>query len=396
MEKRRTKILWLTVSVIVVCVLAAVAVTYTHLPDISAETTVPLVLEIRGQSRQYLLGSWQPEKATLEIGKRSIATADTQENYVQYFANIQGTGKLVWWSGDTNAITVAKMSGLKVWNSSVVTPITSYPPVSFTSTTVWWWSGHDATVTTARIEYETVNIPLPIRVARHLVISDSTGKTCTADFPHSPAPKSPFMTMLVAGGDLQNGFALFQWHDLQDSTQHEYLFLVRLQNGKAVTHEVARDSNYDPKNFSTWILGLAADPPDWTCAGTTLYLCPKVSYGKSNYIWTLDLNAAQPTVRLERTLTSLADSLPSTYPLAALGAVGRFSLTSSGPYLLLSDGNGDIWALQNDKVIGQLHTNAGTISVEAGTRSATCHVRNLNWVGVPDAANLGSFFLAGY
>jgi hypothetical protein len=396
MEKRRTKILWLTVSVIVVCILAAVAVTYTRLPDISAETTVPLVFEIHGQGRQYLLGAWQPEKATLEIGKRSIATADTQENYMQYFAHIPSTGKLVWWSGDTNATTVAKMSGLKAWNSSVVMPLTSYPPVSCTSTIVWWWSGHDAAVTTARIEWETISLPLSFRVARHVVISDSTGKTCTADFPQNPAPKLSLITMLAAGGDLQNGFALFQWHDLQNSTQHEYLFLVRLQNGKSVTHEVAHDSNYDPKDFSTWILELAADPPDWTCAGTTLYLCPKVSYGKSNYIWTLDMNAAQPTVRLEQTLTSLADSLPSVYPLVALGAVGRFSLISSGPYLLLSNGGGDTWALQNDKVVGHLHRNAGTISAEAGTQSATYHVRNLNWMGVPDAMNLGSFFLTGY
>ena len=376
---------------VIICALV-VAVIYTRLPDISAETTVPLILEVRGRSRQYLLGAWQPEKATLEIGKRSIATADTQENYVQSFINIQGTGKLVWWGGDIYATTVTKMSGLKAWNSSVLTPLTSYPPNR--TRMVWWWSGHDAAVTTARVEYETPKTSPPVRVARCLVISDNMGKTCTADLPQNPAPGSPFVTMLAAGGDLQNGFVLLQWHD--QSTLHEYLFLVQLQGGKAVSHEVARDSHYDPKNFSTWILEPASDPPDWTCAGTTLYLSPRVSYGNSNRIWTLDLNAAQATLHLDQTLTSLADSLPSVYPLAALGAVGRFSLTASGPYLLLDNGNGDIWAIRNNKVVGHLHTNVETVSVDAGGQSVARRIRSLYRIHLPNAADLSTFFLAGY
>jgi hypothetical protein len=179
-QGRKARTIRLAAGAVIICGLAVAVMICTHLPDISADTTVPVILEVRGQNRQYLLAAWQPEKATLEIGRRSIATAATQEGNGQNFTRLSGSRKLLWWSGDASATTVEKILGLKSWNKNILMPLTSYP---VSPPACCWWSGHDTSVTTVRIEYGTTKTsPLLPVIPLRLIISDISGKMCSVDF----------------------------------------------------------------------------------------------------------------------------------------------------------------------------------------------------------------------
>jgi hypothetical protein len=374
--RRKTKTIWLAAGAVIICALVVAVMICTRLPDISADTTVPVILEVRGQNRQYLLAAWEPEKATLEIGRRSIGTAATQEENGQNFTRLSGSGKLLWWSGDTSATTVEKILRLKSWNKNILMPLTSYP---VSPTAGWWWSGRDTSVTTLHIEYGTTKTsPLLPVIPLRLIISDMSGKMCSVDF--SPGFASRVViSILAAHGDLQDGFVLLQWTD--EKTGQEYLSLVRLQNGAARTDVVARDSHYDPKNGSTWLYELSRDPPKWAYVGTTLYLHPRVDNAKVDYLWTLDTNTSVPTLRRDEALADLGIS--GSYPMAC------------EPYLLLHDHNGDVVAIRDGRLVGRLHISGTTVSTVAGTRSVTRRIRNLYQVHLPNAADLSYLWLSG-
>jgi hypothetical protein len=344
------------------------------LPDISAETTVPLILEVHGKNAQYLLAAWQPEKGTLEIGEQPVGTADAQPTTGAYFTRVPGTRRLLWWSGDIYVTAVEDLLGLKSWNGSIVTPLTSFP---VSGSAVWWWSGHDSAITTVqRGKYVTSEAPSASGYPPYLIVSDSSGKTCTIDLSHELVGGTFEAQVLAAHGDLQDGFVLLQGGD--QKLEREYVLLVRFQNGEAQSRVVARDSHYDSKDINTWLRYFTSDPPVWAYVGTTLYLLPRVDNATVYPLWTLDISAAVPTLRRYDTLGDL-------------GALGSYPM-ACGPYLLLHDHNGDVVAIRDGKVVGRLHISGTTLSTDAGGQSMTRRIRNLYQVHLPNAADLNSFF----
>lgn len=384
MEKRRARILWLAMSALIACALT-VTMVYTRFPDITKETIVPVILESNGKA---LLAAWRPEKATIALGARiPIAVLSTSFRWGR-FAQVPGTESLVWYGQAANDAvnnSTEYSTGLVSWNRRVLTPLRTFIIGDSKSPAASWWSGKSVAMTTARFSYKATSTSPLIEIPRQLIVTDSSNQTCSADLPHDPVSAN----FLTARGDLQSGFILIQWQARGESYgETEHLLLVRLQSGRASIHDVVRDKHFSSKDDSTWLGTVPGnDRFDWyTCIGQTLYVLPGKLDGRSNHVWTVDLSAQNPVVRLDQTLTSIANSLPAVDPV---GGVSFLELTSSGSYLLFETTT-NAWAVRNGTVVGSIGVGSGTLYSRADNLSVTRPMDRLSGILLPDQQGMSS------
>jgi hypothetical protein len=363
------------------------------LPDITKETMVPVILLA---NKDVLLTAWQPEAATFDMGSRTpIATLSTSFRGAS-FAQVMGTGVLVWQGGaqenaDNNAIEYS--TGLTSYNHRVLTPITTrietaLSPVPYAE----WWSGIGATMITASIPGETsATSPPLVGTPSQLIAKDSTNHVLSVDLPHDLAAAG----ILVARGDLQDGFVLIQWQARGESVdqQAEHLLLVRLRKGKVSTHNVTRDDHFNQKDASTWIQKPLGVDRGNSCArvGQNLYIMPSGYHEGGEHVWTLDLDASSPIVRLDQKLTDFANGLPADNPGWA-----SFYLAASGPYLMFVMPRGvrvtpNAWAIRDGKVVGHLSMKDGALRASAGTLSASQSIKGLTEMLLPNQQAMSPF-----
>jgi hypothetical protein len=181
----------------------------------------------------------------------------------------------------------------------------------------------------------------------------------------------------------------------ESSNEAEHLLLVRFQNGKASTHDVARDKHFNSKDGSTWIAKhMGFDRSDcYACVGQNLYMMPGKMYNAGEHVWTLDLNAIDPVVRLDEVLTKLADSIPVAIPYTGLSLL---ELTASGPYLLFVtpvavNVSANAWAVRGGKVVGHLSTIGGVLRASAGDLSASRSIDGLSKMLLPNQQAISPF-----
>ena len=363
------------------------------LPDITKETTVPVILLA---NKDVLLAAWQPEAATLDMGSRTpIATLSTSFRAAS-FAQVMGTGMLVWQGGaqenaDNNAIEYS--TGLTSYDHRVLTPITArietaLSPVPYAE----WWSGIGATMITASIPGETsATSPPLVGTPSQLIVKDSTNHTLSVDLPHDLAAAG----ILVARGDLQDGFVLIQWQARGESVdqQVEHLLLVRLRQGKVSTHNVTRDDHFNQKDASTWIQKPLGVDRGNSCArvGRYLYIMPSGYQEGGEHVWILDLDASSPVIRLDQKLTDFANGLPADNPGWA-----SFYLATSGPYLLFVMPQGvrvtpNAWAIRDGKIVGRLSIEDNTLRASAGSLSASQPIKGLAEMLLPNQQAMSPF-----
>jgi hypothetical protein len=395
MTKRRTRrmTIWLALGAVIICALVVRVMIYARLPNITKEGTIPIMLVANGK---VFLAAWQPEAVTLDVGTRKPIGTLSAHFYEACFAQIGHTGSLVWRGGaegsEVNNPTESS-TGLTSWTHYVLTPITTLTRDAVTPlSSAVWWSGRGVDLTTASIPGETTATSPLVEAPRQLVVTDSANRTLSVDLPHTPAGAG----ILDARGDLQDGFILLQWQAQGESfEQAEHLLLVRLQNGNASTHDVARDSNFKPKDFSTWLGKVSGDRFDcYACVGEQLYVMPGKMPDFSQHVWTLDLDAANPVVRLDKTLTDFANSTPSAVPNTGFSLL---QLTASGPYLLFVTPTGvkvipNAWAVRDGKVVGHLSVKNGVLQASAGDLSASRSIKGLGEMLLPFQHAFSPFF----
>ncbi len=384
MKKQEARVFWLATTTLIICALIA-AIICTRFPDITRATTVPVILKSNGKA---LLAAWQPEKATIALGTGTPIAAMSASFQWARFAQAPGMESLIWYGqagSDVVNNSTEYSTGLTSWNHRILTPLTTMIIGDSRNSTASWWSGKSTAIVTARFSYKTMSASPFVEIPYQLIVADSSNQTRSISLPHDPVSAK----FLTARGDLQNGLILIQWQAHGESNGAvEHLLLVLFQSGKASVHDILRDKHFNSKDNSTWLGMVPGDDRfDWyACIGQTLYALPGKLSGASNHIWKIDLNTQSPVVRLDQTLTSLANSLPSVDPM---GGISFLRLTSSGPYLLFTTAT-NVWAIRNGTIVGSLSAGSRTLYSRSGSLSITTSVSNLHGILLPEQQAISS------